>query len=134
MPHKPVSRTSNTTHSKSPRSVNSNTEKLKMRTKVVWKHMTHHCVTTWEKRISTPVTPDTKHRSKIPSLRSINMAPLVRATDRKKMMLKAERKENFYLSRDMIRNSFAFFSRLLLLLPLPLQDKVKCGFIVVNFF
>jgi hypothetical protein len=56
--------------------------------------MTHHWVTTWENKISTPVTPDTKQRSKIPSLRSINMAPLVRATDKKKIMLQ-KRKEEF---------------------------------------
>lgn len=71
MPHNPVSTTSNITHNNSPRNVNSNTEKLKIRTSVVWKHITRNCVVTCEASISTPVTPDTRHLSKIPSFRSI---------------------------------------------------------------
>lgn len=90
MPHNPVSMTSKTTQSSSPRSVRSNTEKLKIKTSVVWKHITRNCVVTCDARISIPVTPDTRHRSKMPSLRSINMAPDVKATDKKKMMLWTE--------------------------------------------
>lgn len=87
MPHKPVSSTSRITQINSPCSVNSKTEKLKIRTSVVWKHITRNCVVTCEKRISTPVTPETRQRSKIPSLRSISMAPDVSATDKKKIIL-----------------------------------------------
>lgn len=50
--------------------------------------MTQNCVITCEKSISMPVTPETKQRSNIPSFLSINMAPDVRATDKKKTILK----------------------------------------------
>lgn len=99
MPHNPVSKTSRITQSNSPRNVSSKTEKLKIRTSVVWKHITRNCVVTCEANISTPVTPETRHRSKIPSFRSINMAPDVRATDKKKMMLQEEGKESFSLHK-----------------------------------
>lgn len=97
MPHNPVSTTSSITHNNSPRNVNSNTEKLKIRTRVVWKHITRNCVVTCDARISIPVTPDTRHRSKIPSFRSINMAPDVRATDKKKIMLERRKKLFSYI-------------------------------------
>lgn len=97
MPHNPVSNTSRITHSSSPFSVNSNTEKLKIKTSVVWKHITRNWVTTCENKISTPVTPDTKHLSKMPSLRSMSMAPDVKATDKKKMMLEKSRKRDMKL-------------------------------------
>lgn len=88
MPHSPVSITRRITQSKSPWLVSSNTEKLNIKTRVVWKHITRNCVVTCEARISIPVTPDTRHRSKMPSFRSINMAPDVRATDKKKIILR----------------------------------------------
>lgn len=105
MPHSPVSMTSRITHTKSPLFVSSKTVKLKIRTSVVWKHITRNCVVTCDARISTPVTPDTKHRSRMPSLRSINIAPDVKATDKKKMIL-----ENKSERRKKIREIFLFFS------------------------
>lgn len=95
MPHKPVSKTSRITHSRSPFNVNSNTEKLKIKTSVVWKHITRNCVVTCDARISMPVTPDTRHLSKMPSFRSISMAPDVRATDKKKIILRRKEKKLF---------------------------------------
>lgn len=35
-----------------------------------------------------PVIPETRHRSNMPSLRSISIAPDVSATDKKKMMVR----------------------------------------------
>lgn len=61
--------------------------------------MTQNCVVTCEKRISMPVTPETKHRSNIPSFRSINMAPDVKATDRKKMMLEGGKSFSFFFQQ-----------------------------------
>lgn len=54
---------------------------------MVWPHITRNWVVTCENRISTPVIPDTRHLSRMPSLRSINIAPEVSATERKNMML-----------------------------------------------
>lgn len=51
---------------------------------------------TCENSISMPVTPETKQRSNIPSFLSINMAPDVRATDKKKIMLKTKNKIFFF--------------------------------------
>lgn len=99
MPHNPVSKTSRITHSNSPLNVNSKTEKLKIKTSVVWKHITRVCVTTCEKSISTAVTPDTRHRSKIPSFLSISMAPDVSATDKKKIILKGKQSEMLFRSK-----------------------------------
>lgn len=61
MPHNPVSSTSKITHNMSPRIVKLNTEKLKINTSVVWKHITRNCVVTWEAKISIPVTPVLKN-------------------------------------------------------------------------
>lgn len=47
-----------------------------------------NCVATCENNSSMPVIPDTRHRSNIPSFRSINIAPEVSATDKKKMIVK----------------------------------------------
>lgn len=109
IPHSPVSMTSKITHTKSPLLVSSNTVKLKISTSVVWKHITRNCVTTCDVRISIAVTPDTRHRSRMPSLRSINMAPDVKATDKKKMILrnKSERK-SFWTSKDFFFSCFFF--------------------------
>lgn len=44
-------------------------------------------VITWENIISVPVIPDTKQRSIMPSFFSMIIAPDVKATDKKKMIL-----------------------------------------------
>lgn len=88
MPHSPVNTVSRITHVISPLSVSPKMEKLKIRTKNAWPHMMTNCVETCEKRISMGVMPQTRQRSSIPPLRSINMAPEVSATDRKKMMVR----------------------------------------------
>lgn len=88
MPHSPVKTVSKITHVMSPFNVNPKNQKLKISTNVVWPHIIMNCVETCEKRISMPVMPETKHRSSIPSFRSINIAPDVRATDKKKIIVK----------------------------------------------
>lgn len=50
--------------------------------------MMTNCVATCEKSNSMPVIPMTRQRSNIPSFRSINIAPEVNATDKKKIMVK----------------------------------------------
>lgn len=51
--------------------------------------MTMNCVTTCEKRISKGVTPATHERSRRPSVRSMIKAEDVKATAKKKTMLKS---------------------------------------------
>lgn len=72
----------------SPLSVKPNKEKLNSKTNVVWPHIITNWVTTCEKSSSIPVIPHTRQRSSIPSFRSINMAPEVNATDKKKMIVR----------------------------------------------
>lgn len=88
MPQSPVNIVNRMTQVASPISVSPKIEKLNMSTNVVWPHIITNWVATWENRISMPVIPITRHRSSIPSLRSINMAPDVNATDKKKIMVK----------------------------------------------
>lgn len=64
-----------------------NTAKENIREKAVCPAMTVNWVAMWERRSSRPVIPDTRDRSRMPSLRSSSMAPDVRATARKKMTL-----------------------------------------------
>ncbi len=58
--------------------------------------MIKNCVTTCENNISNPVIPMTRHRSSIPSFRSINMAPDVNATDKKKIIAAKEMEIQFF--------------------------------------
>lgn len=88
IPHNPVRMVSRMTQPIFPCRVNPNIEKLNIRTNVVWPDMITNWVATCENRISMPVTPDTRHLSNMPSFRSINIAPDVNATDKKKMMVK----------------------------------------------
>lgn len=105
IPQRPVRTTNKITQRRSPCLVNSKTEKLNTNTSAVWKHITENWQMTCEKRISIAVTPDTKHRSSIPSFLSINMAPDVKATDKKKMILhkktKNKRKTKVKISKIM---------------------------------
>lgn len=87
IPHNPVRMVSKMTHVMLPCSVNPNIEKLKIKTNVVWPLIITNWVTTCENKISMPVMPHTKHLSSMPSFRSINIAPDVKATDKKKMMV-----------------------------------------------
>lgn len=91
IPQSPVMIVSSTTDHISPLIVSPNTAKLNSRTRIVWNTITMNWVTTCEKRISGPVTPDTKQRSNMPSFFSMIMAPDVRATDKKKMILEEEK-------------------------------------------
>lgn len=88
MPHRPVKIVSKMTSQISPFNVKPKIEKLKSSTNVVWPHIITNCVVTCDSRISMPVMPDTRHRSSMPSLRSMSMAPDVSATDKKKMMVR----------------------------------------------
>lgn len=90
IPHNPVRIVSKTTKVVSPCNVKSNTEKLKSSTRNDWKHIIKNCVTTCENNISNPVIPQTRHRSSMPSFLSINIAPEVNATDKKKIIATKE--------------------------------------------
>lgn len=65
--------------------------------------MTTNCVTTCPKRISGPVMPDTKLRSRRPSFLSSNIAPEVRATERKKMILRKNARQRL---NDFLETTF----------------------------
>lgn len=82
----------NTTYVMSPWFVNPKMAKLNTNTEIDWKTITMNCVTTCDKSISMPVIPETRHLSIIPSFFSMIMAPEVKATDKKNMILKKEKK------------------------------------------
>lgn len=87
MPHKPVNIVSKITSQISPFNVKPKIEKLNSSTNVVCPHIIMNWVVTCDSKISMPVIPDTRHRSSIPSFRSISIAPDVSATDKKKMIV-----------------------------------------------
>lgn len=88
IPHNPVKTVKRLTQNKSPWIVKLNMAKENKRTKIVWPHITTNWVITCENNTSVPVMPETNDRSNIPSLRSINIAPDVNATDKKNMIVR----------------------------------------------
>lgn len=91
IPHNPVNIVKSTTYVISPRFVKPKMAKLNNNTRIVWNTMTINCVKTCENSNSAPVIPDTRHLSIMPEFFSIIMAPEVKATDKKKIMLQRKK-------------------------------------------
>lgn len=91
IPHNPVKTVSKITKIKLPFKVRLKTAKANTNTSTVCPNITVNCVITCANNNSVPVIPLTNERSKIPSFLSSNIAPDVKATAKKNIILKQKR-------------------------------------------
>lgn len=88
MPQSPCRMVMQMTQMISPSQFTSYTTSMKRSTRIVWPTITTNCVTTCDNKTSMGVTPATQDLSKSPSVRSTINADDVRATAKKKTILK----------------------------------------------